>query len=400
MERPLGGEGAAGEGPALQQQLRALEAQLQGQAREIRALEKIEGLQERTRELETENRTLQARLTELHTFLTLGQSLAGTLNLEELYRLALHLLGRALRVDAYALFLLEETGERLLLKAAFGLPAEEHLGLPLRRGEGLAGLVAESGQALLVPDVTVEPRCRLPEALGLPRGSCLGVPLRRPGRELLGVLTAHRPDRHGFSLADLDLGQAVAHQVAAALENAQLYQRTKELSTRDDLTGLFNRRHFFDQLEKEVQRARRYRRVFALLLLDLDAFKGYNDTHGHLQGDEALKEVARLLLASTRRADIVARFGGEEFVVLLPEVPAAGAAVVAEKVRTAVEGYPFAGRHTQPGGRLTVTLGLATYPQDAAGGLELLDCADRAMYLGKQQGGNRVSILPGPPPAP
>jgi diguanylate cyclase (GGDEF)-like protein len=388
MERPLGGEGAAGEDPALQQQLRALERQLEGQAREIRALEKIEGLQERTRELETENRSLQARLAELHTFLTLGQSLAATLNPEELYRLALHLLGRALRVDAYALFLLEESGERLLLKAAFGLPAEEHLGLPLRRGEGLAGLVAESGQALLVPDVTAEPRGQAPEALGLPRGSGLGVPLRRPGRELLGVLTAHRPDRHGFTLGDLDLAQAVAHQVAAALENAQLYQRTKELSTRDDLTGLFNRRHFFDQLEKEVQRARRYRRVFALLLLDLDAFKGYNDTHGHLQGDEALKEVARLLLASTRRADIVARFGGEEFVVLLPEVPAAGAAVVAEKIRTAVEGYPFAGRHTQPGGRLTVTLGLATYPQDAAGGLELLDCADRAMYLGKQQGGN------------
>jgi diguanylate cyclase (GGDEF)-like protein len=400
MERPLGGEGAAGEGPALQQHLRALEAQLQGQAREIRALEKIEGLQDRTRELETENRTLQARLTELHTFLTLSQSLAATLNLEELYRLALHLLGRALQVDAYALLLLDEAGERLVLKAAFGLPAEEALGLTLRRGEGLAGLVAQSGQALLVPDVSAEPRCRAPEALALPRGACLGVPLRRPGRELLGVLTAYRPDPHGFTLGDLDLGQAVAHQVAAALENAQLYQRTKELSTRDDLTGLFNRRHFFDQLEKEVQRARRYRRVFSLLLLDLDGFKGYNDTHGHLQGDEALKEVARLLLASTRRADIVARFGGEEFVVLLPEVPAAGAAVVAEKIRTAVEGYPFAGRHTQPGGRLTVTLGLATYPPDAAGGLELLDLADRAMYLGKQQGGNRVSILPGPPPAP
>ena len=99
-------------------------------------------------------------------------------------------------------------------------------------------------------------------------------------------------------------------------------------------------------------------------------------------------EIVECEPASTRRADIVARFGGEEFVVLLPEVPAAGAAVVAEKIRTAVESYPFAGRHTQPGGRLTVTLGLATYPQDAAGGLELLDCPDRAMYRGKQQGGN------------
>ncbi|HWT81129.1 MAG TPA: GGDEF domain-containing protein, partial [Candidatus Methylomirabilis sp.] len=100
--------------------------------------------------------------------------------------------------------------------------------------------------------------------------------------------------------------------------------------------------------------------------------------------------------ASTRRADIVARFGGEEFVILLPEITAAGATVVAEKIRTAVAGYPFpgtagAGRHP-----LTVTVGLAAYPTHAADGLELVDCADRAMYLGKQQGGNRVSALPAP----
>ncbi len=396
MERAVGGGGAGPEEQPLRQRLRDLEAQLQGQAREIRALERIEGLQDRTQALETETRALRAQLAELHTVLHLSQRLAATLELEELGRLALHLIGRALHVDAYALLLLDEAGERLGVQAAFGLPAEGALGWTLRRGEGIAGLVAQTGQALLVPDVSAEPRCREEAPLQLPRGACLCVPLRLPGRELRGVLTAATPQRHGFALGDLDLCQAVANQVAAALENAQLYQRTKELSTRDDLTGLFNRRHFFDQLEKEVQRARRYRRVFALLLLDLDAFKGYNDTHGHLQGDEALKEVARLLLASTRRADIVARFGGEEFVVLLPEVPAPGAAVVAEKIRTAVATYPFAGRHTQPGGQLTVTLGLAGYPTDAEDGLELLDRADRAMYLGKQQGGNRVSVSPGP----
>ena len=393
MERAPGSAGPPPEAQTLRQRVRDLEAQLQSQARELRALEKIEGLQERTQALETENRTLRARLEELHTFLSLSKSLAATLNLEELFRLALHLIGRALQVDAYALLLLDESGEHLGVKAAFGLPEEG----TLRRGEGVAGLVAQTGQALLVPDVSAEPRA--PEPFQPPRGACLCVPLRRPGRELLGVLTAYHPEPHGFTVADLDLFQAVANQVAAALENAQLYQRTKELSTRDDLTGLFNRRHFFDQLEKEVQRARRYRRVFSLLLLDLDEFKGYNDTHGHLQGDEALKEVARLLLASTRRADIVARFGGEEFVVLLPEISAPGASVVAEKIRSSVAAYPFAGRASQPGGQLTATLGLATYPTDSEDGLELVDCADRAMYLGKQQGGNRVSPSPGPAPA-
>lgn len=401
MERPVGSEGTGGDEQPLRQRVRDLEAQLQGQAREIRALEKIELLQDRSRELETENRALRERIAELHTFLNLSKTLSATLNMEELFRLALHLIGRSLHVDAYSLMLLDESGERLVVKAAFGFPDNGGLGLTLRLGEGISGLVAQTGQALLVPDVSAEPRFLEQESFRQQRGSFICVPLRLKGREVMGVLNAQKPDPHGFGLGDLDLFQAVANQVAAALENAQLYQRTKELSTRDDLTGLFNRRHFFDNLEKEVQRARRYRRVFSLILLDLDDFKGYNDTYGHLKGDEALKEIGRLLLASTRRADIVARFGGEEFVVLLPEINTQGALVVAEKIRTAVEQYPFAGRTTQPGGRMTVTLGLATYPTDSEDGLELVDLADRALYLGKQQGGNRACSTPGPrPPQP
>jgi diguanylate cyclase (GGDEF)-like protein len=134
--------------------------------------------------------------------------------------------------------------------------------------------------------------------------------------------------------------------------------------------------------------------------LDLDDFKRYNDTYGHLQGDEALKALARLLLAKTRRADVVARFGGEEFVLLLPETTAARARVAAEKIRAAVEQHPFPGRDTQPGGRLTVTLGVATCLGDAEDTLAVVDLADRAMYLGKEQGGNQVNAAPGQRPTP
>lgn len=400
MDHPVGSEGAGGDEESLQQRVRDLEAQVQSQAREIRALEKIETLQDRNGELEAENRALRERVAELHTFLNLSKTLSATLNMEELFRLTLHLIGRSLHVDAYSMMLLDEAGERLVVKAAFGLPEDAAMGLTLHLGEGISGLVAQTGQALLVPDVSAEPRFLEQESFSLPRGSFICVPLRIKAREVVGVLNAQKPETHGFTLGDLDLFQAVANQVASALENAQLFQRTKELSTRDDLTGLFNRRHFFDNLEKEVQRARRYRRVFSVLLLDLDDFKGYNDTYGHLKGDEALKEVARVLLASTRRADIVARFGGEEFVVLLPEINTQGAGVVGEKIRLAVEQYPFAGRSTQPGGKMTVTLGVATYPTDSEDGLELVDLADRALYLGKQQGGNRVCAANGQPETP
>ncbi|MBI2457436.1 MAG: sensor domain-containing diguanylate cyclase [candidate division NC10 bacterium] len=400
MERTAGGEGARPDDSALQQRIRELEAQVQGQAREIRALEKIESLQDGNRELEAENRTLREKVAELHTFLNLSKTLSATLNMEELFRLALHLIGRSLHVDAYSLMLLDEAGDRLVVKAAFGLPEDGGPGLTLRLGEGISGLVAQTGQAMLVPDASAESRFLEQECFPQQHGSFICVPLRIKGREVIGVLNAQKPEPHGFSLGDMDLFQAVANQVAAALENAQLYQRTKELSARDDLTGLFNRRHFFENLEKEIQRARRYRRVFSLLMLDLDDFKGYNDSHGHLRGDEALKEVARLLLANSRRADVVGRFGGEEFVVLLPEINKQGAAVVAEKMRAAVEQYAFFGRESQPGGRLTVTLGLVTYPVDSEEGLELVDLADRALYAGKQQGGNRVSDSPAPGGAP
>lgn len=183
----------------------------------------------------------------------------------------------------------------------------------------------------------------------------------------------------------------MAAQIAIAIKNAQLYQRTRELSSQDDLTLLFSRRHLFDQLEKEVQRAKRYGRLFSVVMLDIDDFKRYNDTYGHLRGDEVLKEIARLIRTNIRRADIAARYGGEEFVILLPEIPKSGAIVVAEKIRSAVEKHPFPGRETQPGGRLTITLGVSSFPQDAEEGHRLLDLADRALYVGKAQGGNRVS---------
>jgi diguanylate cyclase (GGDEF)-like protein len=365
---------------------------LRSQARVIRALEKVELLQDRIRELDDANRSLRERVGELHTFLNLSKVLSATLDTEELFRLALHLIGRSLHVDAYSLMLLDDARTRLSVRAAFGLPGEGAVGLTLRVGEGISGQVAQTGQPMLVPDVRAEPRFLEQESFWQQHGAFVCVPLRIKGRGVIGVLNAQKPEPHSFGPGDLDLFQAVACQVATALENAQLYERTRELTTRDELTGLFNRRHLFDHLEKEVQRARRYQRVFSLLMLDLDDFKQYNDTYGHLKGDEALKAVARLLQASTRRADVVARLGGEEFVVLLPEIGKLKAAVVGEKIRSAVEQYPFAGGNTQPDGKVTLTVGLATYPEDSEEGVQLVDLADRAMYVGKQQGGNRVSV--------
>lgn len=374
---------------ALRLRLRELETKSELLERMVKALGKIEELSEKNLTLEREKRLLQEKVEELYTFWTMSRALSGILDLDELFKLALHLIGRSLKVDQYSLMLLEE--DRLVVKAAFGIPEELVRDFILRVGEGISGLVAQRGEPILVQDLSKEPRFLEYQWWTKRTGSFLSVPLLVKKREVIGVLSAHKPELHAFTEEDLEVFSAVAAQIAIAIENAQLYQRTRELSSLDDLTHLFNRRHLFDQLEKEVQRAKRYGRLFSVVILDIDDFKRYNDTYGHLRGDEVLREIARLIKANIRRADIAARYGGEEFVILLPEIPKSGAIIVAEKIRSAIEKHPFPGRETQPGGKLTITLGVSSFPQDAEEGHRLLELADRALYVGKAQGGNRVS---------
>jgi diguanylate cyclase (GGDEF)-like protein len=378
----------------LQKRLLALEAQSAGQAREIRALERIETLLERVEYLEHEKQRFEKRLKELHAVLALTRGLSATLEPATWLREVLPLVSRVLPGDALALWMFGEGGTVVQRAAALGstTPAA-----PIPRGGGIVGLVAAAGQALLVPDLAAESRVQPAELLTGPSGAYLAVPCRSPAGSMAAVLTAQAATPHDFPLATLDLAQAVAVHVAAAWENVQLYQRMREMATRDELTGLWNRRHLAEQLDQEIQRARRYGHPFAVVLVDIDDFKLYNDTHGHLRGDELLRQLAELLLRTTRRADVVARIGGEEFVIVLPESDAPGAGALAEKVREAVAAAPFPGRESQPAGRLTVTLGFACFPDEGQDAVVLLELADRALYLGKHEGGNCVRSAPRPP---
>ena len=157
----------------------------------------------------------------------------------------------------------------------------------------------------------------------------------------------------------------------------------------DELTGLANRRHFNRELEKEIERARRQRRHCSLLMLDVDRFKSFNDTYGHLAGDEALRQVAQILTASVRLVDQVSRYGGEEFAVILPQTGRADAAMVAERARAALDAH----RWEHDGGEmppLTVSVGAATYPSDAQDFAGLVEKADQALYRAKGTGRNQV----------
>ncbi len=173
------------------------------------------------------------------------------------------------------------------------------------------------------------------------------------------------------------------------------YDIAASQASTDPMTGLFNVRQLAISLDRELERARRYRHPCSLAMLDIDDFKDFNDQHGHLQGDEVLKQVAEILRTSIRTSDIAARYGGEEFVVIMPEIGKELAMVVGEKLRKAFEEYPFPFQQTQPGGLLTVSLGIATFPGDAADARALIDAADKALYRAKRAGKNRVEVWDG-----
>jgi diguanylate cyclase (GGDEF)-like protein len=164
------------------------------------------------------------------------------------------------------------------------------------------------------------------------------------------------------------------------------------MANRDGLTGLYNHRFFREALEQELARARRHRRQFALLFMDIDHFKHYNDSHGHLAGDALLRSVAMLLQERSRGETLAARYGGEEFVMLVPETNAEGARRYAEILREMFERHTFAGRESQPAGRLTMSFGVAAYPEAGDDSASLIDAADKALYHSKGSGRNRVSV--------
>jgi len=262
---------------------------------------------------------------------------------------------------------------------------------PLGRG---AAAVFERGQARTAA-VEAEPEDWV----------AVGFPLRSRGRLVGAAAGTLRAAGEGASTAETPV-DALARTLASAfevmglaLDNALRLEEAEALSVTDDLTRLYNSRFLTQALTREVKRARRSGRALALLFLDLDAFKRVNDKRGHLAGSRALVEVGQVLRQCTRESDILARFGGDEFAVVLPETDEAGALTVAERIRERLAASEVLASPAAPGLRLTVSIGLAALGDPALTSADaLLRAADEALYWVKEHGKNAVRIAGGPGP--
>jgi diguanylate cyclase (GGDEF)-like protein len=258
----------------------------------------------------------------------------------------------------------------------------------------VAGYVALTGRLVNLPAVdgaSGEPpyafNRELDAAFQYRTGSVLVVPLQEPKGDIIGVLQLVNARNAAGEVvpfeAELEeLIQALASQAAVAIRNARL----EELSFKDPLTGIYNRRYFALRIEEEAKRHARFGEPLALVLLDLDRFKHINDERGHHAGDETLREVAQLIAANSRSFSIVTRYGGDEFAVLLVNTPKAGAVTYARRIKDVIERHPFA--H----GALTVSIGIAALPDDVVKSDDLLPVADRALYTAKRLGRNLIEI--------
>ncbi len=326
---------------------------------------------------------------------------AGELSPAAIYRILARRVARALGISRCSVVLARPSDDLGTVVVAFEDPRVRDL--PIRLGEYPELVTAlESGRPVLVEDAHRDPRFAevvlrwTREGRVLPIRSALALPFALD-RYRRGVLFL-RTERHERPLTrdDVDFGELVLRTAVSALRRSQMLestradnQRLEALATTDPLTRLLNRRALYDRLAAEVERAKRYEKDLAVLVLDLDHFKSVNDSLGHLVGDSVLAEVGGIVQANVRAMDLAARYGGEEFVIVLPETGREGAFTYAERVRERVAAHEFSG----PRGtiRLTVSIGVAHLAAaDAFTPQDLIARADEALYRAKAGGRNQV----------
>ncbi len=339
-----------------------------------------------------------------------GQTIGAVLKLEDMYPVIFEAVKKLMKTEYFSIALVDR--ERATIRDVFIYDREEPIELQERSIEkGLFGKVIKEGKSRIWHHFTREMVESSGAVLvGNDNGedvsqSIIIVPLRtRTG--VVGVISAQSYTPNMYDELDMEALELLGANAAVAIENAQLFNTMQNMAITDDLTGLFNRRKFYEVASQEFERSKRYTRPLSVIMLDIDHFKRVNDTYGHAVGDQVLQGLAGVVSGKLRQVDILARYGGEEFVIMLPETALEDAMLTAERLRqvTADAVLP-----TRVGNMsITISLGVVTQDKNCRNLEELLDRSDQALYACKRSGRNKVASwrpeyatqLPGTGPLP
>lgn len=306
---------------------------------------------------------------------------------EEVMQTVMTRIHQIIGCEAWSVLIMDRDDATVLnFAAAYGPIKEQLMGIRIPVGKGIAGWVAKHRQPLIVNHAKDDPRFfnKIDQALQFVTRDILCAPLISRSRAIGVIEMVNSTKENGFSEADLDLIQVLVNPAAVAIENAYLFQKTQQLTIQDDLTKLYNARHLSHCLETELRRAQRNAWNLAVIFLDLDGFKGVNDTYGHLQGSNCLIDIGEIVNDSARETDIVGRYGGDEFMLILPQTDLEGAVIVGERIRDRVEAY------NKVDVQITASIGISVFPDHGHTKEQMIRQADRAMYRVKEQGKNGI----------
>jgi diguanylate cyclase (GGDEF)-like protein len=341
-----------------------------------------------------QNRENRKRIYQQHNLFKISNDLHSHLNIDDLIRVSLlTFLGQFSCKNA--LLMLDKKKDQRIVKyeviRATGYFPEEVKDYSIEASSNLVNYFQDKGRPTHL-DKVIKALGPLPELVKMEKwGLRVIAPLIRHN-ELDGlVFIGERVSgNERYSETELEMLAILNNMLIIAIHNANLYEQVLQISYTDGMTKLHNFRYFEFRLAEEISRAIRNKTGLSLIILDVDWFKNYNDTLGHPAGDELLRQLARALKETVRDNDIVARYGGEEFAVILPSVEKDGAMILAERLRKRVEEEHFPNEEVQPRGRLTISLGLASLPEDADTKENLIRRADKALYEAKRAGRNQV----------
>src|SRR5262249_34727605 len=303
---------------------------------------------------------------EVAVFQELGKALTSSLQLDQVLRTIMEKIDEFLRPDNWSLLLLDEAKQELYFELAVGKASQALKDVRVKMGQGIAGWVAQNGEAVVVPDTSKDTRffAKVDEKTKMETQSIVAVPVevRDTCLGVIELINCIGPD--GFDPRDLKLLEALSDFAAIALENARHVKRIHELTITDDCTTLYNARHMGFILETEIYRSQRYNYEFSLIFIDLDHFKQVNDTQGHLIGSRLLADIGNALKQHCRLIDFAFRYGGDEFVLLLPQTSKDNALNVARRLHTLIRESKWLGSDGLDM-HVTGSIGVASYPVDS-----------------------------------